>query len=965
MRHIKAARRPGQVAPLGCGLMIRAPTLDPKPTPASPPTPALAMCAEAHRLVSEFECLAEPRPRPIPSGAHVARGRYTRSPCRYPGSITGNVAGISMYVESPIHESDPTGVFDWVSSAVSSAAGAIGGAVSSAASAVSGAASAAKSAASDAARRAQEAAAATARRAQEAAAATARRAQEAAAAAAAAARRAREEAERIAREKAEQLARAREAAERMAAERMAAAKAEAEKAAADRAFAAREAAERAAAERVGVGVGAGVGLGVPGILQGAVTHIIDASAPALSLIVGLAEQSAGGLGGSAISAITGGLVGSLPGSDQRGPQDAIVDVAAQREAEARHRAEEAASTVARDAADAARAAQIAAEQQQRGGGGISDIFSKVGGAISGAAESAISGGMMAVPGLGAIQAGYQAGQNIIGGIIEEIPQSLPETMSLTGAVKVAGDVVATTIGKGASEILYAPMSNIYEVVTGTTLDSDDRQRMKDLQDAYIRDAIYNIYATPGHVVDLATALIDVVDETFGTGEFERTQLADAIKRGIFARDEIGVHVPGSLTGLGTQYDRDELKRQAIEEWSGRVGEEHGAVAGGVASLAGDIISMWHDMPVVEGVMWSGGKLLGLGAKIGGPLSTALAVEQIVPAIHDALFPETPGGGGGGGGGDPWVDVPPEWTPTTPQDPWYPRVEPTPTVTPAESEYLKATREYEEEARRYESARAEIERQYMLDQAEYERQLEEYQMQLEREYASAQRDYEQQLIDYQAELDRDYESAQEDLLYEFEKNVGEYSEATEEYQSAVREYEEHKAALDGKYLAEMEKYQRQLDAQYQAEMEEYQRQVDEYAWGAEEYQRQLDAQYQAEMEEYQRQVDEADAQRQADYLDAMRAAQDRWVGDMGIGMISDALYGGHSDAMRGDGGWGYDGWVVEPYGSEVDATGAVTDIGVSAEGNNLLAAGAAGAAILAGLLFLSRSRSGRSIPGGTF
>jgi hypothetical protein len=116
---------------------------------------------------------------------------------------------------------------------------------------------------------------------------------------------------------------------------------------------------------------------------------------------------------------------------------------------------------------------------------------------------------------------------------------------------------------------------------------------------------------------------------FGSGEYERTHIADDIKKGIFKRDEVGSHVPGSQLGYGTQYDRDALKTQAFEQWSSDVREAYGDVAGLGADLAGGITTAWHDMPIVEGVMWLGGTGLGtfLG-QAGRPIAAAFAAEQI-------------------------------------------------------------------------------------------------------------------------------------------------------------------------------------------------------------------------------------------------------------------------------------------------------------------------------------------------
>ena len=577
------------------------------------------------------------------------------------------------------------------------------------------------------------------------------------------------------------------------------------------------------------------------------------------------------------------------------------------------------------------------------GSGGASILGQLGAAAMGAitATSAIVS-PFTYPGL----AGFRAGMEAAPEILNEIPKLLPDEMSATGIVKSGGDIAAAVIGKGGSELLYKPISALYGVVTGESLDAADRQRMKELQDLYIRDSIYNIYATPGHVVDLATALVDVADETFGSGEFERTHLADDIKRGIFKRDEIGEHVPGSLAGYGTQYDRDVLKYQA----SDRIGEDYGWAAG----FAGDIVTMWHDMPVVESVMWTGGKILDLG-RFGAPLATTFAVEQVVPAIHDAIF-----GGPGGAGHDGTVTT----VVATPEND---------ELRSAITQYEDATRGYDEEAKKYGDARAQIEQQYALDQAAYERQIADYQRAVEQEQWGLVSEYERQMVDYQNQLDREYAQAQDRLLREYEELAGELVEATDEYNAIAREYEESRAALEEKYLGEVEEYQRGLDEQYQRELEEYERQAEELARQVDAHQRDLDEQYQREMEEYQRemedyqrQMEEAEAQREMDYFDAMRAAQEWWSGGTGLGTITDQLYSGHSGGGYYDGGGWETGWVVESPSDEPTDGGAVTEMRPSREINKLAIAGAAGAAILAGAFILTRDRSPvGGVAGGTF
>ena len=570
------------------------------------------------------------------------------------------------------------------------------------------------------------------------------------------------------------------------------------------------------------------------------------------------------------------------------------------------------------------------------GSGGASILGQLGAVAMGAitATSAIVS-PFTYPGL----VGFRAGMEAAPEILNEIPKLLPGEMSVTGVVKSAGDIAAAVIGKGGSELLHKPISALYETVTGETLDAADRQRMKELQDLYIRDSIYNIYATPGHVVDLATALVDVADETFGSGEFERTHLADDIKRGIFKRDEIGEHVPGSLSGYGTQYDRDVLKYQA----SDRIGEDYGWAA----EFAGDIVTMWHDMPVVESVMWTGGKILDLG-RFGAPLATTFAVEQVVPAIHDAIF-----GGPGGAGRDGTVTT----VVATPEND---------ELRSAITQYEDATRGYDEEAKKYGDARAQIEQQYALDQAAYERQIADYRWAMEQEQWGLVSEYERQMVDYQNQLDREYTQAQDRLLREYEELAGELVEATDEYNAIAREYEENRAALEEKYLGEVEEYQRGLDEQYQRELEEYERQAEELARQVDAHQRDLDEQYQREMEDYQRQMEEAEAQREMDYFDAMRAAQERWSGGMGLGTITDQLYSGHSGGGYYDGGGWETGWVVESPSDEPTDGGAVTEMRPSREINKLAIAGAAGAAILAGAFILTRDRSPvGGVAGGTF
>ena len=620
---------------------------------------------------------------------------------------------------------------------------------------------------------------------------------------------------------------------------------------------------------------------------------------------------------------------------------------AERRRLAQERVERERATAAAAAAEAEiRRQQLEAARQEStlvAGSGGASILGQLGAAAMGAitATSAIVS-PFTYPGL----VGFRAGMEAAPEILNEIPKLLPDEMSVTGVVKSGGDVAAAVIGKGGSELLYKPISALYGVVTGESLDAADRQRMKELQDLYIRDSIYNIYATPGHVVDLATALVDVADETFGSGEFERTHLADDIKRGIFKRDEIGEHVPGSLAGYGTQYDRDVLKYQA----SDRIGEDYGWAAG----FAGDIVTMWHDMPVVESVMWTGGKILDLG-RFGAPLATTFAVEQVVPAIHDAIF-----GGPGGAGHDGTVTT----VVATPEND---------ELRSAITQYEDATRGYDEEAKKYGDARAQIEQQYALDQAAYERQIADYQRAVEQEQWGLVSEYERQMVDYQNQLDREYAQAQDRLLREYEELAGELVEATDEYNAIAREYEESRAALEEKYLGEVEEYQRGLDEQYQRELEEYERQAEELARQVDAHQRDLDEQYQREMEEYQRemedyqrQMEEAEAQREMDYFDAMRAAQEWWSGGTGLGTITDQLYSGHSGGGYYDGGGWETGWVVESPSDEPTDGGAVTEMRPSREINKLAIAGAAGAAILAGAFILTRDRSPvGGVAGGTF
>ncbi|MFA7087533.1 MAG: hypothetical protein WC145_12770 [Aliarcobacter sp.] len=854
-----------------------------------------------------------------------------------------------MYETAPICESDPVGLLDW-------AKGAVGGVVDTVTGAIGGAVDYAAEQFAMAERARQQAE-------REAQAAAAERARQEAARQAATQRSAeieRQEAERRRIAQEQQAKREAEAAteaarrsaeiERQEAERRRLAQERVERERATAAAAAAEAEIRrqqleAARQESTLVAGSG-GASILGQLGAAAMGVVDTARGAIGGAVDyVAEQFA-----MAERARQQAEWEARSAATERTTQDTARQEAARRSAEI-ERQEAERRRIAQEQVEREREAEIRRQQLEverqasalAAGSGGASILGQLGAAAMGAitATSAIVS-PFTYPGL----VGFRAGMEAAPEILNEIPKLLPDEMSATGIVKSGGDIAAAVIGKGGSELLYKPISALYGVVTGESLDAADRQRMKELQDLYIRDSIYNIYATPGHVVDLATALVDVADETFGSGEFERTHLADDIKRGIFKRDEIGEHVPGSLAGYGTQYDRDVLKYQA----SDRIGEDYGWAAG----FAGDIVTMWHDMPVVESVMWTGGKILDLG-RFGAPLATTFAVEQVVPAIHDAIF-----GGPGGAGHDGTVTT----VVATPEND---------ELRSAITQYEDATRGYDEEAKKYGDARAQIEQQYALDQAAYERQIADYQRAVEQEQWGLVSEYERQMVDYQNQLDREYAQAQDRLLREYEELAGELVEATDEYNAIAREYEESRAALEEKYLGEVEEYQRGLDEQYQRELEEYERQAEELARQVDAHQRDLDEQYQREMEEYQRemedyqrQMEEAEAQREMDYFDAMRAAQEWWSGGTGLGTITDQLYSGHSGGGYYDGGGWETGWVVESPSDEPTDGGAVTEMRPSREINKLAIAGAAGAAILAGAFILTRDRSPvGGVAGGTF
>ena len=401
--------------------------------------------------------------------------------------------------------------------------------------------------------------------------------------------------------------------------------------------------------------------------------------------------------------------------------------------------------------------------------------------------------------------------NTLGGIVQSSPADI---------VKGVGDF-AVNAPSGALGAVTAELQDAGSwLATGKSAFKDEREKdtAREFYTTSFADVGYNALATPGQVIDLATSVVDVADETFGSGDYERTQYGDMIKNEIFKRDEIGGHVPGSR--FGTQADRDKIRHEALDQWAKDVGESHGDVAGGLASFGTELANAQLGAPVVESVMWLGGAL----GKGGQALSTALASQQITAGIGDALL----------GAGEP--EIPQNAPPTIPnvqpvtdpvRNPHSYAPQPS-TVTQPQANTEEYQRQIDEYAQQYAQAQREMDEQYRRDQDAYEREAEAY----------------------QRELDRQYQQAQVDMENQYGQAASQYAENSEDYQRAADEYNAAKNELDAQYaekLAEAQQqvddYQKAVDAQQQLDQIEYQSRM-------EEYQRSLDAQYRQAINEAQ-------------------------------------------------------------------------------------------------------------------
>ena len=636
------------------------------------------------------------------------------------GAITGNVAGVSRFTNAPINKSDPAGLFDWVGGVVDTATKTAGAVVDVAARTVGGAVGGAVDAAAKAATGVVNTAVQTATGVAGTAWNIAGNQTQWAVDTAIAARQAAEEQARWA-------ASTTAATVRVVDEQARQATALATDVAAERA---RQVAATAAALR-----------------QAAATR-----PPAGAVGTGVVGATTGG--GFLNLASIGGAFGTSI-ADNLGISGQSEMLKHQEDIARRN-----AAIADRDRAAQEKAALLAAEDVTKQST-FPDIFGAIGGAVGGAVQ-----GAQALGGAIGTSVGAFAGA------------------SVDDKIKGVGDFVAYAPAQAFTNLTVDLGAGLSGIVTGRPVDEAEKQRLKDLQTIYISDAVYNAYATPGSVVDLATAMVDVADEVFGSGDYERTHIADAIKKDIFKRDEIGSHVPGSQLGYGTQYDRDVLKTGAFEQWSADVRADHGDVAGFGADFAGGMITAWHNMPVVEGVMLVGGTGVGsfLGA-VGGPLATAFAVEQIVPALADGMLE----------GGDEEQ--------TSPQS----------VGTGAPVQYIATPPPVTGDGVVTGGAGSDAEYQALMDQ-------------YAAEYAAAS---EQQIALYQQQVDAEYLRAQQSLEAEYQDAISEYTSTSQEYVDATAAYEAQQRALEEQYLQdqaayqkEVDDYQRSLDEQYTQEMEDY-------------------------------------------------------------------------------------------------------------------------------------------------
>ena len=177
--------------------------------------------------------------------------------------------------------------------------------------------------------------------------------------------------------------------------------------------------------------------------------------------------------------------------------------------------------------------------------------------------------------------------------------------SLQDVVKGVGDAVASGVGAVTGGVVATVADFVAPMETPEA--AEYRRYMMETRAA---DVIYNLYGTPGAVVDLTTGTIDIADEVFGTGEYEPTHLRDAIKNEIFKRDEIGEHVPGSKYGT-TQYDRDKIEDEWIQGWMDGLSEDWGLPGTLVGEAAKDTWGWMRDMPLLSAVV--GAETLGMAS----------------------------------------------------------------------------------------------------------------------------------------------------------------------------------------------------------------------------------------------------------------------------------------------------------------------------------------------------------------
>ncbi|MDD3192166.1 MAG: BAR domain-containing protein, partial [Bacilli bacterium] len=420
-------------------------------------------------------------------------------------------------------------------------------------------------------------------------------------------------------------------------------------------------------------------------------------------------------------------------------------------------------------------------------------------------------------------------------LLQWTPPSAQDVVKVVGDA-VAGGVGAVTGGVGATVADFvAPME--------TPEAAEYRKYMMETRSA---DVIYNLYGTPGSLVDLTTGTVDIADEVFGTGEYEPTHLRDDIKNEIFKRDEIGEHVPGSAYGT-TQYDRDKIEGEWIQGWSDGLSEDWGLPGTLVGEAAKDTWGWMQGMPLLSAVV--GAETLGMGLAVAGyrytsglaltllhDLGVIFSVEMIVDELwRDMDSEEEPEEDGGGGGGEEpedhfggWQICPRGWRQLVRYGPCvqiYPDPYMPPTIVPnqyyvppPQMSYDPADdlqRVYEEELTK---AQEEMQKQYddALDAAE-------------KEYQDAIDQYEDAIKDYE-EATREYDEASQ----EYQDAAKDYEDAIKDYEDAAKDYEDAVAQIEDQYLRDQEEYARQV-AEYEQELADYVRQLEEeYARALEEH-----------------------------------------------------------------------------------------------------------------------------------